>query len=136
MSDDVTTSHNASRGPSILVTSQRWRSLNARPEEGEAPVRGEPRWHPILAAVEGPTGTWRMVAPDGTEYGTIELRRVMNGTDLRYKATRGGEVLGWSVTLREACRQVHMAYVRAHGPAARSGAPAPWELADRQARRG
>jgi len=73
-----------------------------------------------------------MVAPDGTEYGTIELRRVMNGTDLRYKATRSGEVLGWSVTLREACRQVHMAYVRAHGPGARTGAPADWELEQRR----
>jgi len=73
-----------------------------------------------------------MVASEGTEYGMVELRRVMNGTNLRYKAMRGGEVLGWAATLREACRQVHMAYVCAHGPGARSGAPADWELEQRR----
>ena len=42
--------------------------------------------HPIMVAVEGPTRVWRMVDPAGVQYGLIELRRVMNGTDLRYKA--------------------------------------------------
>jgi hypothetical protein len=81
-------------------------------------------WHPILAAVEGPTGTWRMVDPAGREYGTIEIRRVMNGADVRYKAIRRGEVIGWSTTLREAAARIHSAYLRAHGP---SGQPvADW----------
>ncbi|MDF2578480.1 MAG: hypothetical protein K0S49_59 [Microbacterium sp.] len=78
-------------------------------------------WHPIMAAVEGPTGVWRMVDPMGLEYGWIELRRVMNGTELRYKAIWRGDVLGWSTTLRDACYRVHMAFLAAHGP---GGAPA------------
>lgn len=68
-------------------------------------------WHPILAAVEGPTGTWRMVDPDGREYGRIEIRRVMNGTDVRYRCERHGEVVGWATTLREAATRLHMAYL-------------------------
>lgn len=66
-------------------------------------------WHPIMAAVEGPTAVWRMVDPMGVDYGRIELRRVMNGTELRYKAIWRGDVLGWSTTLRDAC------YRGAHG---------------------
>jgi len=81
-------------------------------------------WHPILAAVEGPTGTWRMIAPDGSQYGTIEIRRVMNGDDVRYRVVRRGEVLGWATTLREACQRVHRVYIDAHGP--RGGAVADW----------
>jgi hypothetical protein len=81
-------------------------------------------WHPIEAAVEGPTGVWRMVAPDGTEYGRIELRRVMNGTELRYKVMRHGDVIGWAVTLRDACYRAHMAFLAAHGPG--GGAIADW----------
>lgn len=88
-------------------------------------------WHPMLAAVEGPTGTWRMLAPDGTEYGTIEIRRVMNGQEVRYRAMWNGQVIGWATTLREACKRVHDAYLKSHGPSMRSGAPMPWELARR-----
>lgn len=77
-------------------------------------------WHPIEAAVEGPIGVWRLVDPDGIEYGRVELRRVLNGSEVRYKVTRGGELLGWSTTLRLGCERVHAAYLRAHGP---SGGP-------------
>lgn len=81
-------------------------------------------WHPIMAAVGGPTGTWRMVDPQGNVYGTMEIRRVMDGEDVRYKAVRHGEVIGWSTSLRDACARVHSAYLRAHGP---SGGPiASW----------
>lgn len=73
-------------------------------------------WHPIMAAVEGPTSEWRMVDPHGREYGRIELRRVMNGAELRYKVIWRGDVLGWALTLREACHQVHAAFLAAHGP--------------------
>ena len=41
-------------------------------------------WHPVLAAVEGPTGIWRMVDPHGHEYGRVEIRRVMNGDQTDY----------------------------------------------------
>jgi hypothetical protein len=89
-------------------------------------------WHPIMAAVEGPTGVWRMVAPDGAEYGRVELRRVMDGAELRYKATWRGDVIGWAVSLREACWRVHIAYLRSHGPS--GGALADWGDATRRAR--
>ena len=74
------------------------------------------KWHPILAAVEGPTGTWRMLDGLGKQYGTIEIRRVMNDTDTRYRVTFRDEVIGWATTLRLACEQVHAAFLRAHGP--------------------
>jgi hypothetical protein len=80
-------------------------------------------WHPILAAVEGPTGVWRMIDPQGREYGRVEIRRVMGGSDTRYKAVSRGEVLGWATTLREACERVHGAYVRSHGPVPFAGYP-------------
>ena len=77
-----------------------------------------------MAAVEGPTGTWKMVAPNDVEYGIIEIRRVMNGTDIRYRCSRRGEVLGWATTLREACMRLHNDYLRSHGPG--GGPAADW----------
>lgn len=92
--------------------------------------RGE--WHPILAAVEGPTGVWRMVDAAGRDYGRVEIRRVMNGAEPRYKVSRYGDVIGWATSLREACAQVHQAYLRAHGP---SGEPmADWGTSWRSSR--
>ena len=76
--------------------------------------RGE--WHPIMAAVEGPPGVWRMLDASGRDYGRVEIRRVMAGSEIRYKTVWRGEVLGWATTLREACARVHDAYLRAHGP--------------------
>lgn len=81
-------------------------------------------WHPILAAVEGPTGVWRMVDSSGRTYGRVEIRRVMNGSDIRYKTLWRGEVIGWSTNLREACERVHSAFLHAHGPG--GGAMADW----------
>lgn len=78
----------------------------------------------MLAAVEGPTGVWIMVAPDGREYGRVELRRVSNGTELRYKAVWRDEVIGWATTLREACWRIHLAFLSSHGPT--GGAMADW----------
>lgn len=90
-------------------------------------------WHPILAAIEEPPGVWHMVDPVGREYGLIELRRV-DGGELRYKATRLGEVLGWASTLREACNRVHAAFLAAHGPG--GGPVADWGELTGHARRG
>lgn len=83
-----------------------------------------PAWHPILAAVEGPTGTWRLTDSLGEQYGTVEIRRVMNGTDVRYRVSYRGEVIGWATSLRLACERVHQAFLRAHGPG--TGAMADW----------
>lgn len=91
-------------------------------------------WHPILAAVEGPPGTWRMIDPRGFDYGLIEIRRVNGGAEVRYKAQHRGEVIGWSNSLRLACERVHQAYLRAMGPGLRSGAPDAIEIAERAAR--
>lgn len=35
-----------------------------------------PDWPPMLAAEERAPGTWTMVAPDGREYGLVEIRRL------------------------------------------------------------
>ena len=112
-------------------------NLVARPERSRkyfGPVDKQRTWPPLLAAVEGPTGTWRMVAPDGREYGSVELRRVSNGAETRYKAIYRGEILGWSTTLREACDRIHMAFLAAHGP---GGSPmADWGDPYRRQRHG
>lgn len=100
--------------------------VRVRPEEG-SPVT-EHRWHPLLAAQEGPTGTWTLVDAFDRVYGTIEIRRV-NATDVRYRASFQGEVIGWSTTLRIACEQVHDEFLRNHGP---NGGPiASWGTTDR-----
>jgi len=93
--------------------------LLSRPEKGSGVAMGE--WHPVLAAVEGPTGVWRMVDPQGHEYGRIEIRRVMNGQQVMYKAIHRGDVIGWAHTLRLACYKVHMAFLGSMRP---GGAPA------------
>jgi hypothetical protein len=81
------------------------------------------RWHPLLAAEEGPTGTWSFVDAFDRTYDTIELRRV-SATDLRYRVCFRGEVIGWSTTLRLACERLHAEFLRNHGP---SGGPiASW----------
>ena len=72
-------------------------------------------WHPIMAAIEGPTGTWKMVDPQGREYGCIEIRRVMNGQQVAYKAIHRGDVIGWAHTLRLACQKVHTAHLATLG---------------------
>lgn len=75
---------------------------------------GVAEWHPILAARETRPGYWRMIDPSGRMYGTIELVRTGSG-DVRYKAVRDGEIIGWATTLRRACEGVHRAYINAHG---------------------
>lgn len=81
------------------------------------------RWHPLLAAQEGPTGTWTLADAFDRVYGTIEIRRV-NATDIRYCASFQGVVIGWSTTLRIACERVHDEFLRNHGP--NSGPIASW----------
>ncbi|KAA9110373.1 hypothetical protein [Microbacterium rhizomatis] len=76
-------------------------------------------WHPILTAQEGPTGTWRMLDPDGRVYGVIEIRRLNN--EIRYRAKLGDEVIGWATSLRLATHRTHLEHMRRNG--ARRGAP-------------
>lgn len=87
------------------------------------------RWHPILAAQEGPTGTWSLVDAFDRVYGTIELRRV-SATDLRYRVSFRGDVIGWSTTFRLACERLHAEFLRNHGP---NGGPiASWGTGKRE----
>jgi hypothetical protein len=76
---------------------------------------------------------WRMIDPSGTEYGRVEIRRVMNGTEVRYKTIWRGDVLGWATTLREACARLHDAFIRSHGPG--RGPVADWGELTGHARR-
>lgn len=83
---------------------------------------------PLLAAQEGPTSTWTLVDAFDRVYGTIEIRRV-SATEVRYRASCRGEVIGWSTTLRLACERVHDEFPRNNGP---SGGPiASWGTNDR-----
>ncbi|MFF2493264.1 hypothetical protein [Agromyces sp. NPDC058064] len=82
------------------------------------PPREEPRWHPILAAVETEFGVWVLSDQYGHEYGRVRIVRV-DGVP-RYRGELGGELLGYGGTLREACARVHQAWISAHGPQARS----------------
>ena len=91
------------------------------------------QWHPILAAVEGPTGTWRMIVPHGYEYGRVEIRRVPPEDRVVYKAVQGGELIGWSDTLRLACFRVHMAFLSSLRPG--GGPAADWGELTGNARR-
>lgn len=97
------------------------------------PTDSPPRWHPILAAVEGPPATWRMADPLGREYAVIELRRVAADA-VRYRVTVGGEVLGYATSLRLAAERAHGVYLASHAPPSpytrdapptRAGPPSP-----------
>ena len=57
-----------------------------------------------------------MLDPKGDECGRIELRRVLNGAEARYRATFRGEVIGRASSLRPAVEPTHYAHLRARGP--------------------
>lgn len=74
----------------------------------------ERNWHPVMATVENPGGTWRLIDSLGHEYGRVEIRRTVDG--IRYRAEHQGELIGWGTTLLESCDRVHAAFLAAHGP--------------------
>jgi len=73
------------------------------------------RWHPILTAQEGPTGTWHMVDPNGLVYGVITIRR--RESQIVYRCEYRGELLGWASTLRLAALRLSQANVPRHSSA-------------------
>lgn len=87
-------------------------------------ARDEPRWHPLLATVEGPALTWRMLDPDGREYGVIRLVRLAG--EPKCRAEFRGQHLGYGGTLRAACEHVHREYIAA--PAPRGGQAAGYSI--------
>jgi hypothetical protein len=99
--------------------------INADPKDGldaeeraRSGYRGE--WHPLLAAVEGPAGTWTMRAPDGAPYGVI--RALELGGERGYRAvtwaveSRDRQLIGYYRTLRAAAMATHRRYLAGHGP--------------------
>jgi len=99
--------------------------INADPQDGldaaeraRSGYRGE--WHPLLAAVEGPVGTWVMTAPDGARYGII--RQLELGGERGYRAVTWAEasherqLVGYYRTLRAAAMAAHRRYLASHGP--------------------
>lgn len=79
----------------------------------------EPKWHPLLAAVEGPVGTWRMVDSLGAQYGLIRLVRV-NG-EPKYRVEFKGRHVGYGGTLRSSCEKVQAEFIRNVAPSERIG---------------
>lgn len=92
-------------------------------------ARDAPRWHPLLAAQEGPVGTWRMIDSLGTQYGLIRLVR-LNG-EPRYRTEFRGVLLGYGGSLSSSCERIHHALVAAAAPGGRIG----WESLEAAARR-
>ncbi|WP_157509590.1 hypothetical protein [Leifsonia sp. Root4] len=84
--------------------------------------RRENRWFPILAAVENPTGTWKMIDTLGSCYGLIRIMR--RGDEVYYKAQtwaeheNGRRVLGHFRTLQQACNATHQALLARGVPGA------------------
>ncbi|MDT0179184.1 hypothetical protein Q9S36_03045 [Microbacterium sp. ARD31] len=71
-------------------------------------------WHPMLAAEEGPPGTWVMVAPFGEQYGRVEIRR--QGDRVFYRALHRDRELIECSTLRAATMLIHRAYIATLSP--------------------
>ena len=92
-------------------------------------ARDRQPWHPLLAAVEGPVGTWRMIDSLDHEYGVIRLVRV-DGQPL-YRVEFRGVHLGYGGTLRSSCERVHRALIDAGKPSGRIG----WESQEEAAAR-
>lgn len=93
------------------------RGLESPPVKALQALQGNPdRITQARRGVGHPPPLAGMSDPQGREYGRVEIRRVTNGTDTRYKALWSGEVIGWATTLREACERVHGAYLAAHWP--------------------
>lgn len=78
----------------------------------------------MLATVEAPLGTWRMLDPEGREYGVIRLVRVAG--EPKYRAEFRGEHIGYGGTLCVACERVHYEHLAAHAP--RGGAAAAFSI--------
>ncbi|MFD4111632.1 hypothetical protein ACFWWU_36575 [Streptomyces sp. NPDC058650] len=92
-------------------------------------AREEPRWHPLMAAVEGPPLTWRLLDTYDREYGRITAVRVDG--EPTYRLEFRGEHRGYAPTLREAVETVHQLFIRAHAPG--GFAPSPWPSTQKSA---
>lgn len=73
-----------------------------------------PDWHPLLAAVENPPGTWTMLDPDNRPYGTVQI--VRRDGDICYRVNALNRHAGYTNTLRLACERIHHAFIASHSP--------------------
>lgn len=64
-----------------------------------------------------------MIDTTGVVYGRVDIRRVHQGAQVRYRCEFRGELIGWSTTLSLACERVHQAFLRSHGPVPFAGYP-------------
>ncbi|MCW4386095.1 hypothetical protein OH146_09950 [Salinibacterium sp. SYSU T00001] len=78
-----------------------------------------PDWHPVLAAVEQRPGEWWMLDQYDRRYAIVLLLEIAG--ERGYRAVTGERnpaerrLVGYYRTLRAACEQAHLAFVRAHG---------------------
>jgi len=85
-------------------------------------VRSVVKWHPILAAHEPTAGRWELRDQYDRCYGVVIILR--RGDEVGYRAESGtGELIGYFTTLRAACQEVHLRFIRSHGPAPFAGYP-------------
>lgn len=75
-------------------------------------------WHPILNSVESEFGIWHIRDQDGREYGVVKIVRL--GGRPCYRAEMRGQLLGYGESLRSSIERVHAAWLRTHGPNAKS----------------
>lgn len=71
------------------------------------------RWHPVLAAIEGPPGAWRISA-QFEFYGWIRIVRVAGEVGYRAEA-EDGAMFGCFTNIRAAAFALHGQFVRSHG---------------------
>ncbi len=74
------------------------------------PRDDQPRWHPLLAAVEPEPGVWVLIDTLQKPYGVVTIVRVDG--HVRFRAEHVGNLLGYATTLRAAVERVHSAELR------------------------
>jgi hypothetical protein len=75
----------------------------------------KPGWHPLLAAIEGPPGVWRMTA-QFEFYGWIRIVRMAG--QVGYRAERDdGELFGYFTNVRGAAAALHADFISDHSKA-------------------
>lgn len=81
-------------------------------------TRGEPSWHPLLAAVETEPGVWHMIAQFDRCYAVIRMLRV--GGEVGYRAVTWAPrsedrvLIGYYRTLRAAAAAAHRRWLDSH----------------------
>lgn len=71
-----------------------------------------PRWHPVLAAIEGPPGVWRMTA-QFEFYGWIRFVRIADQVGYRAE-NEDGQLFGYFTNIRAAAFALHVEFVTEH----------------------